>query len=379
MNSRREQHSKEVEAAVDRLQEQDYSDFADFNAWLDADGDVNVAGASFKPSEIWYYLDPTGYRAEYDRWLREDSERYQIARELLGRHDNRANINHLVEVAKRDRVVPFVGAGCSAPCGKKLWGAYLLQLAGQCAGVTTADIQAAMDRGEFEAAAERLYAAMTPPRFRLALENHFKRQPHDPFKGPLERLPSLARGCIITTNFDDILETHFHGLGRGFTNVMTGTQENDFVKKLLAGEPGLLKLHGNFESEATHVFTASQYEAAYGPRGAVDFARPLPRVLRQIYISHSLLFLGCSLGPDRTLDLFKQVLDSGHYIVPWHYAILPEPENNEPERQRRETLLTERRIRPIWYPVDDASVKHAAVEHLLDYVLGRIEGRVSAL
>lgn len=378
MSSRREQHSKEIEAAVDRLQEQTYEEFAEFNEWFDASGDVEVAGQPFKPSEIWFYLEPIGYKAEYERWLREESTRYQGARDLLARHDNRANVNHLVEVARRDRVVPFIGAGCSASCGKKLWGAYLLLLASQC-GVDPADIQTAMNRGEFDSAAERLYAAMSPARFRLKLENDFKRQPSEPFGGPLTRLAKLAKGCIITTNFDDILETHFHSLGRGFTNVMIGTQENDFVKKLLAGEPGLLKLHGNFESEATHVFTASQYEAAYGPRGAVDFTKPLPKVLRQIYISHSLLFIGCSLGPDRTLDLFKQVQDSGHYVVPWHYAIVPEPEKDEPERQRREAFLTERRIRPIWYPVGPKPNEHAAIEHLLDYVIGRIEGKVSAL
>ena len=378
MSSRREQFSRDIEASVDRLLKEQYDAFPEFNAWLDSEG-IDAAGERITPSETLFYLRPASYRAEYLRWLQEESETYQAVRDLLQRHDNRANINHLVEVARRSRVVPFIGAGCTAPCGKKLWGAYLLQLASQCAGVNPADIKAAMDRGEFETAAEQLYTAMTPARFRLALENHYKRQPSDPFKGPLDRLPKLARGCVITTNFDDFLETQFHGLGRGFTNVMIGTQENDFVKKLLAGEQGLLKLHGNFESETTHVFTASQYDAAYGSRTALDFTRPLPRVLRQIYISHSLLFLGCSLGPDRTLDLFKQVFDSGHFTVPWHYAVLPEPESNEPERQRREAFLTERRIRPIWYPLGPKPGEHAAVEHLLDYIIGRIEGKVDAL
>ena len=373
MSSRREQFSKDIEAAVDRLQETNYDDFTEFNAWFDSGGLVDVAGVKFKPSEIWFYLDPTGYRTEYERWLKEDSESFRIVRDLLTRHDNRSNLNHLTTVAARGRVAPFVGAGCSIPCGKKGWAAYLLHLAGLCS-VTPSDVQSALGRGEFEAAAESLYTAMTAARFRLALENNFKRQPSDPFTGPLSRLPRLAPGCIITTNFDDILETHFHDIKRAFKNVMYGTQDNGFVKGLLAGETSLLKLHGSADNEATHVFTASQYDAAYGPRGAADFDRPLPKVLRQIYISHSLLFLGCSLGPDRTLDLFKQVQDSGHYTVPWHYAFVEEP-TTEAERRTKEAFLTERRIRPIWYPAGE----HASVEHLLDYIIGRIEGKVDAL
>jgi hypothetical protein len=81
---------------------------------------------------------------------------------------------------------------------------------------------------------------------------------------------------------------------------MHGMQQgNKFVPKLIKGDRCILKLHGDAEDHDTYVFTADQYDQAYG--SPVDFKKPLPRALRQIFVSHSLLFLGCSLERDWTL------------------------------------------------------------------------------
>jgi hypothetical protein len=373
MSTPHENLGRDLEKAVERLQDEEYAANTEFNEWLDTDL-VEVAGAEFKPSEILFYLDPALYAAEHVRWIAEESGRHDAAIRLLDLRDNRSNVNNLVDVARRGRVAPFVGAGCSIPCGKKGWKEFLLHLAPQST-LGLAGVQTMLDQEQYEEAAEALHTALTAPRFAYLLDGHFKRQPTDKFAGPLARLARLGNSCIVTTNFDNNLEFFFREhVRQPFENIMYGCQENGFIDRFLSGEQCLLKLHGNYADPGTHVFTSSQYDREYGPRGATDFRKPLPRVLRQIFVSHSLLFLGCGLNADRTLDLFRAVIASAEHSVPWHYAIVEEPAT-ETKRQEKETMLTGLHIRPIWYPAGE----HASVEHLLDYIIGRIEGKVDAL
>ena len=95
---------------------------------------------------------------------------------------------------------------------------------------------------------------------------------------------------------------------------------------MVRGDRCLLKLHGDAESDATHILTEQQYESAYGSSPAFNFQKPLPKALRQIYISQSLLFLGCGLDQDWTMDLFKAAKESDAYQVPNHYAVVEAPD-----------------------------------------------------
>ena len=147
-------------------------------------------------------------------------------------------------------------------------------------------------------------------------------------KGPIVSLGKLGRGCVITTNFDSVIE---EVLGPGVLEAyMHGTQRgNKFVPHLIKGDRCILKLHGDSEDYDTYVFTLKQYNDSYG--APIDFDRPLPRALRQIFVSHSLLFLGCSLE-DKTLELFKQVLDSKQFDIPEHFAISQSRRHTAPRR-----------------------------------------------
>jgi type I restriction enzyme, S subunit len=63
--------------------------------------------------------------------------------------------------------------------------------------------------------------------------------------------------------------------------------------------------------------------------------------------SNNLLFLGCSLGPDRTIQLVAEIAKSDKNM-PKHYALLALPDTDD-VRVDRENFLTERGIYPIWY------------------------------
>lgn len=69
----------------------------------------------------------------------------------------------------------------------------------------------------------------------------------------------------------------------------------------------------------THrVLTRSEYAAAYGDP-AFDFSLPLPKALKGAYEKYFLVFLGCSLGADRTMDLWDHLITAaGTDAIPWH-------------------------------------------------------------
>ena len=149
---------------------------------------------------------------------------------------------------------------------------------------------------------------------------------------------------------------------------MHGTQDHNFFPRLVRGDRCLLKLHGDAESDTTHILTAEQYELAYGK--PFDFQKSLPKALRQIYISQSLLFLGCGLEQDWTMELFKAARDSDGYQVPNHYAVVEAPADVQ-AKQQKETRLLDLNIQPIWYP----NGEHQMVESIIDLVADVAEKR----
>jgi hypothetical protein len=76
------------------------------------------------------------------------------------------------------------------------------------------------------------------------------------------------------------------------------------------------------------------------------------------------LFLGCGLQQDRTMRVLENISAQFRSIGP--FAILEAPENIDdlPSRAR---WLSERNIRPIWYPHG----RHDLIEILLRHLLGK--------
>jgi hypothetical protein len=159
----------------------------------------------------------------------------------------------------------------------------------------------------------------------------------------IQLLSRLCAGAMVTTNFDTLIEDWFKSnVAAEFDGLLFGLQQNsNFVQKLLKGDRCLLELHGDAGNPETYVFTEAQYKVGYG-QDKIDFSLQLPKALRQIYISHSLLFLGCSLTQDKTMELFKEVKDLGEFAIPEHFALLAEPNNTDGEidAEQNKTLKT---------------------------------------
>ncbi len=349
-----------IDRAVDLLAAE-YEQQGEFNEYFDADEPIAIGPLAYPRSKVLYWVDRDAYSAERTAWQNDFYDtKHEAARRLIADNQYEHRFADLLQAIARGRVVPFVGAGLSAPCGMPLWGDALVQLLARLAPPNAEAIGAEIAQGRYLQAAQALAACDNPQTANFLSTTYRLRELR--LAGPVTLLPKLAHGCIVTTNFDDAIEKTYELADMRFEHYMHGAQDHNFFGRLLRGDRCILKLHGDAENRATHILTLEQYDQAYGQ--PFDFSKPLPRALRQIYLSQSLLFLGCALEQDLTMELFTAAMDAGGFEVPAHYAVLPKPADEATLRQK-EARLVRLNIQPLWYPTGE----HAAVQQLLELAL----------
>ncbi len=94
------------------------------------------------------------------------------------------------------------------------------------------------------------------------------------------------------------------------------------------------------------MLTGAQYAQAYGDGHSAPPDGPLASYLSRIWAYRNVLFLGCSLSADRTMEVLKKAFAADSTMK--HYAVLPLPATDHDLTARRR-FLSERGIRPIWY------------------------------
>lgn len=361
-----------LETAIAILTDQ-YQKNGEFNEHIDTEEPVVIGESEYLRSSVLFWVDPEAYEVEKENWQRSESDaKHEKALGLIRSNGVVGLVEDMLLAVERGRVVPFVGAGLSKPLGMPLWGDALTQLLGRLPGADAPKIQTLIASGQYLEAAQEL-AAYDKVQTSHFIRTTYRAQQLKLNAGPLRHLPRFARGCLVTTNFDDAIEKTYEGATHqgkplDFKAYMHGTQDHNFFPRLVRGDRCLLKLHGDAESDATHILTAEQYELAYGK--PFDFQKSLPKALRQIYISQSLLFLGCGLEQDWTMELFKAARDSDGYQVPNHYAIVEAPTDAQ-VKQQKETRLLDLNIQPIWYP----NGEYQMVESIIDLVADVAEKR----
>ncbi|MCK4828541.1 SIR2 family protein, partial [bacterium] len=273
--------------------------------------------------------------------------------------ENGGNIRRLVEQLKTPvGVIPFVGAGLSIPFGFPGWTDFLLTQ-GRLAGIEK-KIKEHIEKGEYEEAAESLLNTLKNRAFQDYLEDAFgdHKLEGKKLKGAISLLPQLASGPVITTNFDHVLEKIFE-----FERVVWGPKVDITTKALQQKGRYLFKIHGDVIDRTDRVLTLTEYQKHYGniDPSKIDHNLPLPNLLELIF-KDPVLFVGCSLNKDRTLDILKKVaLKHGGIAL---YAIVEKPDN-EREFHQKVSHLSEHNIRPIWYPKG----RHDLIEPFFAYLI----------
>jgi hypothetical protein len=257
---------------------------------------------------------------------------------------NADTVNGLLDqIRKPTGVLPFVGAGLSVPLGLPGWTRFLLDGADQC-GIAPV-IEAHIQEGRFEEAAEQLYKALGWGLFERRLGGAFHKQSW--LLGSdlaIVQVPGLTNGPVITTNFDRALEEVFRAAGRHFTDVCWGNTADRLTAALVENSRVLLKMHGDVLERQGRVLTLTEYQAHYGTGAEIDWERPLPQFLRRVLENRHALFVGCSLQHDRTLKVVHEVSRKTGLL---HYALVETP----PELpMARRAYLSDRGILSIFFP-----------------------------
>ena len=158
-------------------------------------------------------------------------------------------------------------------------------------------------------------------------------------------ISELFTDTLITTNYDRLLEQVYDTGGAG-VQVINGTTAMELPDPT---KVTLIKIHGDFADPAHCILGKAQYDAAYG-EGALDLQRAVPRILARYYRNNSLLFLGCNLRNDRTLQVFQATkAAAGDELFPQHFSIEQAPAQLA-DLIDRNAELSRLGITAIWYP-----------------------------
>lgn len=325
-----------TETWCDRDEHKLFEYYVDFNNWLDSEEAAplretyKVDGISV-PSKAFYAGDKEAYDQafkEYRTTRRNEvlNERYLCER-FADNHwfeRNLQRFDQLVERLEAGDVVPFIGAGLSKAGGFPTWEDHL-RTQGRTAGIDAAHIEDLLDRGEYETVIADIEESRGRDVFTQEIRDIFART--GTVTDATLLITELFTDTVITTNYDRLIEQAFDTGAKNGIQVINGMNaladpDTDRVS--------IIKLHGDIGTPGQCILSKNQYDQAYG-EGAIDLTRPIPKLLEYYYKNSSLLFLGCSLNNDRTVQVFRAIKDGiqqrqRDIVIPQHFAIEQAPE-----------------------------------------------------
>lgn len=360
----------------------DYELFEDFNAWID-EGDIDLdlpllrdlgqVGLS-NPSKAFFAGDREAYeqalqafRAVRRREVLSRDHLVEIYGEADGLHwfeRNERRFEQLVECLAAQEVVPFVGAGISVGGGFPTWANHLRQQ-GRTAGIRPEQVEEWLAQGQYEEVIANIEQQHGPEVFAQEIRDVFGK------RGSIQditlRISELFSDTLITTNYDRLLEQVYDTGAASRVQVINGVTAMELPD---LAKVTIIKIHGDFKDPAHCILGKAHYDAAYGETG-LDLHRPVPKILARYYRNNSLLFIGCSLHKDRTLQVFQSTkAAAGDVLFPQHFTIEQAPEQREVLIARNSELLR-LGITAIWYP----NGQHEKVEAILRHARSELNSR----
>ena len=276
--------------------------------------------------------------------------------ELINYKDNHNRLNYICN--NRENIVPFVGAGVSIDCGLYSWLDMLDIIAKDY--FTADEIKRMHNFGNCFSYADKIVEVtgnqnMIMEKIKEIFQNAEITLTDTPYI-----LTSSFSNLIVTTNYDTILEEASR------QNIITSPLKpllpclkGQIDAAIQNNERCLLKLHGSIEETSSIILTTKQYDKFYGKSSRRN--KPLPRYLEKLFTTKKLLFVGCSLEFDRTLNILLECLKKDEKIS--HYAIVPWFDN-ETKNISQSRRLTKLGIVPIYFPEGD----YCSVQNILRYL-----------
>src|SRR5205085_2711066 len=120
-----------------------------------------------------------------------------------------------------------------------------------------------LQAGQYEEAVDALANEMGRRLFAERIEHDLRVEDSGDLAGPVRFLADIFPNLVLTTNLDDVLEHVYEAAGCRLTYVLAGREIERYRQLHAAGNPILLKLHGDCRREEERVLGVREYEAAY--------------------------------------------------------------------------------------------------------------------
>jgi hypothetical protein len=332
--------------------------YIDFNEWLDSEEAASEretygVDAISVPSKAFYAGDKVRYDQAFkiyrERRRDEVLNKTYLNEQFSDNHWFERNLQHfdqLVERLEAGDVVPFIGAGLSREGGFPTWEDHL-RTQGRTAGINAAHIEALLAHGDYETVIAEIEASRGRDVYVGEVRDVFSRT--GAITNTTLLVTELFTDTVITTNYDRLIEQAFDTGAKNAFQVINGS--NALAKPATDRVP-IIKLHGDIRTPGQCILSKNQYDHAYG-NGRIDLTKSIPKCLEYYYTNSSLLFLGCSLNNDRTVQVLhaiKQEFEQryGDIAIPQHFAIEQAPET-ERALSDRNAYLANLGITGIWF------------------------------
>lgn len=289
---------------------------------------------------------------------------------------NKRAFQGVQEQLAKNNLIPLFGAGFTGAAYLG-WSSLLKEMAKPFPNCQ-AQLESQLNAGQFEEAASTLCAEMGEFEFREELCQTFG--PHtvpdamEKLTPARKAIPRIFNGPMMTTNVDLCLEELYEHR----VEVLCPHTEyhlSQAHRALQTAAPILFKLHGSVTDREHMVFTKEAYDTVYP---CSQQTTPLSETLSSIFRSRPVLFLGCSLGTDRVVQVLNACCKHRSYFAlvelpketenkenPWEPLLLnADGTENEAYRQRRQ-FMSKHHIQCIWYPCG----QYEALDWLLQALL----------
>jgi predicted ATPase len=228
----------------------------------------------------------------------------------------------LIEVCARGDCVLYVGAGLSARAGLPLWRPFITNLLdwsttqGLIEPEFSLSLHSALEQGDVDRVADSLVSRVRGKQALDILSEHIRKEFAGAESGTLSdvhsMLPEIGFGAALTTNFDHLLERAFGSASRP-VSVRLPREVEAIRGDLSQRRFFILKLYGDVDRSESLILSPAQYEEA------IQGDRPFADVMQEIFLTRTILFLGCSL---HGMDSYLRGLRFQPMSTPRHYAVI---------------------------------------------------------
>lgn len=274
---------------------------------------------------------------------------------------NKRAFQGIQEQLAKNNLIPLFGAGFTGAAYLG-WSSLLKEMAKPFPNCQ-AKLGKQLNDSQFEEAASTLCEEMGEYDFQEELYQTFG--PHtvpdamEKLTPARKAIPRIFNGPMMTTNVDLCLEEIYgHRLEVLCPHTEYHLPQAD--RSLQTAAPILFKLHGSVSDREHMVFTKEAYDTVYP---CSQEPTPLSKTLSSIFHSRPVLFLGCSLGTDRVVQVLNACCEHRSYFAlvelpketenkanPWEPLLVnADGAENEVYRQRRQ-FMSKHHIQCIWYP-----------------------------